>query len=54
MRTANKLEFHTLRQTVHFPFHHGHVSTDVIYLYTIYIFFFSECDLHGVPEYWIG
>lgn len=32
----SKLEFGTLRQTENIPFHHGHVSTNVIYLYTIY------------------
>lgn len=35
-RKASKLEFGTLRQTENIPFHHGHVSTSVIYLYTIY------------------
>lgn len=38
-KRASKLEFGTLRQTENFPFHHRHLSTNMICLYTVSIYF---------------
>lgn len=38
-KRASKLEFGTLRQTENFPFHHRHLSTNMICLYTVPIYF---------------